>query len=116
MQIVDSHVRVVGYSIPALEGNDTTLSCPSGQVLTGHNGTGTSAMCMQNGNWEPDLREVIKIMLYNSIMFTPGSAKHDSNAIITAAICGPPAPHPNGIIAPYSNTLGGAIVIYLCWT
>ena len=55
MQIVDSQVRVVGYSIPALEGSDITLSCPSGEVLTGHNGT--SAMCMQNGNWEPDIRE-----------------------------------------------------------
>ena len=56
MQIVDSQVEVVGYSNPALEGTDITLSCPSGQVLTGRNST--SATCMWNGKWEPDLEEV----------------------------------------------------------
>ena len=36
--------------------------------------------------------------------------------IIIAATCGPPAPPPNGIIAPYSNTLEGAMVTCVCWT
>ena len=52
MQIVDLQVEIAGYSNPALEGTDITLSCPSGLVLTGSNSTAT---CTGNGKWEPDL-------------------------------------------------------------
>ena len=37
-----------------LEGANVTFTCPPGQVLIGHN----TSMCMGNGEWEPDLREV----------------------------------------------------------
>ena len=48
LQIVDSQVEVVDFHMPALEGTNITLGCPSGRVLTGHNST--SATCMRNGN------------------------------------------------------------------
>ena len=40
--------------IPALEGTNITFSCPLDLVLTGPN----SSTCMENGEWEPDPREV----------------------------------------------------------
>ena len=56
MQIVDSQVKVVGYSSPAIESAVILLSCPPGHKLTGSNST--TSTCMGNGEWEPDLREV----------------------------------------------------------
>ena len=51
---VDSPVLVMGYSDPAREGTAITFSCSPGLVLTGPNTT----TCMDNGQWEPDPREV----------------------------------------------------------
>ena len=45
---------VVGYVDPALEGQTTTFTCSTGQILNGFN----SSTCMGNGEWEPDPREV----------------------------------------------------------
>ena len=48
-------VHVSGYiDGVALEGNIVSFSCSSGLVLTGPN----SSICMRNGEWEPDPREV----------------------------------------------------------
>ena len=44
----------MGYSDPALEGQSITFACPPHQTLNGSN----SSMCMGNGEWEPDPREV----------------------------------------------------------
>ena len=33
-----------------------------------------------------------------------------------AATCDPPISLQNGVIIPYSNTLGGAMVTFVCWT
>ena len=32
------------------------------------------------------------------------------------ANCGPPSPHPNGHIIPYTSTIEGVKVTYVCWT
>ena len=40
------------FPVPA--GVNITLSCPLGQVLIGS----TTVECMENGEWEPDPREV----------------------------------------------------------
>ena len=51
----DSPVRVVtGYSDPALEGTTVMFSCPTGLTLTGS----SMSTCMEDGEWEPDLREI----------------------------------------------------------
>ena len=38
------------YEAPALSGRSIKFSCPSGMALTGPN----VAICMENGEWEPD--------------------------------------------------------------
>ena len=45
---------VMGYEDPALEGENITFTCPTGAILAGPN----SATCAQNGEWEPDPREM----------------------------------------------------------
>ena len=47
-------VTVIGYRDPAVEGTNVTFSCSPGLVLTGPSTT----TCMDNGQWEPDPREV----------------------------------------------------------
>ena len=50
----DSPVRVVtGYRDPALEGTMVMFSCPTGLILSGS----SSSTCMENGEWEPDIKE-----------------------------------------------------------
>ena len=49
--VTDDFVRITGYHNPALEGAVLTFSCPPEKILTGPNIT----MCMENGEWEPDL-------------------------------------------------------------
>ena len=50
----DSLIYTNGYHYPALEGTNVTFSCPAEQVLTGPD----SSSCMENGEWEPDPRDV----------------------------------------------------------
>ena len=54
MALVNNNIRIVGYNDRALEGDHITFTCPSGLVLNGSN----SSMCVGNGEWEPDPREV----------------------------------------------------------
>ena len=42
---------------PALEGTILTFDCPPGMQLIGSNIT--TVTCMENGEWEPDPRELI---------------------------------------------------------
>jgi hypothetical protein len=54
-QDVDSNsVIIEDYMDPALEGTVLSFGCPHQYVLIGPNTT----MCMGNGEWEPDPREV----------------------------------------------------------
>ena len=46
---------MISYSRPAIEGTIATFSCPAELVLTGPNTT----TCMENGEWEPDLKETM---------------------------------------------------------
>ena len=50
----DKSPNVLGFNEPALEQTIVTFSCPPGLVLTGLNST----ICMGDGEWEPDPREV----------------------------------------------------------
>ena len=48
-------VTVNGYKNPALGGLEVTFTCPRhGMMLIGPNST----TCMENGEWEPDPRNV----------------------------------------------------------
>ena len=47
-------IIVVGYEDPALKGENITFTCPTGAIISGPN----SSMCMESGEWEPDLREL----------------------------------------------------------
>jgi hypothetical protein len=49
------NIRVIGYSDPALEGSSVTLECISPHLV--HMGPNITT-CMENGEWEPDPREV----------------------------------------------------------
>jgi hypothetical protein len=52
---VDNDAIVIeGYMDPALEGTVVSFDCSPQNVLIGPNTT----MCMGNGEWEPDPREV----------------------------------------------------------
>jgi hypothetical protein len=53
-RIDNTAVDIMGYMDPAVEGSNVTISCSSGYVLNGAN----TAICMRNGNWEPDPRQV----------------------------------------------------------
>ena len=55
MALVNNNVRVIGYEDPALEGESITFTCQSGSLLIGPN----SSICAENGEWEPDPREVV---------------------------------------------------------
>ena len=52
--MINSPVRVTEYRDPALEGTTVMFSCPTGLTLTGS----SSSTCMEDGEWEPDLREI----------------------------------------------------------
>ena len=51
---IDEALRVIGYEAPMLEGSSIILDCFPGYALIGSN----SATCMENGEWEPDPRDV----------------------------------------------------------
>ena len=53
--LVGESVVISDYVEPLLSGKTITFTCPPGMELTGHNTT----TCMENGEWEPDPREVI---------------------------------------------------------
>ena len=55
LKIIQTGVIIVGYEDPALERENITFSCLSGAILSGPN----PSMCMRNGEWEPDPREVV---------------------------------------------------------
>jgi hypothetical protein len=52
---VHDNIRAIGYSDPALEGSSVTLECSSPNLV--HMGPNITT-CMENGEWEPDPREV----------------------------------------------------------
>ena len=50
-----SDLRIVGPNGIPVEGSTVSFSCPQGLELVGP----ISAICSQNGEWEPDLEGVI---------------------------------------------------------
>ena len=52
--LIHNDVIVVGYEDPTLEEENITFTCPTGAILTGPN----SSTCVENGEWEPDPREL----------------------------------------------------------
>ena len=51
---VNDRVRVLDFMEPALEEGNVTFGCLSGPILSGPH----TSMCLRNGIWEPDPREV----------------------------------------------------------
>ena len=49
-----TNALAVDYEDPALEGQNITFTCASSLTLSGPN----ISTCMENGEWEPDPREV----------------------------------------------------------
>ena len=49
-----TNALALDYVDPALEGQNITFACPTGQTLNGSN----SSTCMGNGEWKPDPGEV----------------------------------------------------------
>ena len=50
----NSNIQAIGNSLPALEGDNVTFSCPFGLQINGSN----VSICVENGKWEPNPREV----------------------------------------------------------
>ena len=48
------NIEIMNYVAPAMEGTTVIFKCPSQYDLIGPNTT----VCMENGEWEPDPREV----------------------------------------------------------
>ena len=46
---------IMDYKDPSVEGSTIKFSCPPGFALTGP----STAVCTQNGDWEPDPREAM---------------------------------------------------------
>ena len=92
---------------PAIEGANVTFSCPPGRILTGPN----VATCMRNGEWEPDLQELkcLGELGYNHCTIL------NTCLISYIARCNPPSPPSIGQLLPYTSTLEGATVMYVCW-
>ena len=52
---IEEAITVISQNVfPVMEGANVTFSCPPGQVLIGSN----IVECMENGEWEPDPKEV----------------------------------------------------------
>ena len=105
-----SSVRVKGSTNPALEDITLTFLCPPGLTLG-------------NGEWEPDPREAVgigKSLVYghvSALYMHDNIISHIAHIISIAPVpnCDrPPSPPTNGHILPYTNTLEGATVTYLC--
>ena len=84
-----------------------TFACPSTHILVGPNTT----TCMGNGEWEPDPRLVECIgeqTMHISIV------SYLCHRTIYTANCGPVPSSANGYVLPYTNTLEGASVMFMC--
>ena len=53
-QISNNVIELMGHNQPAIVGASATFTCPPTHVLIGPNTT----TCMENGEWEPDPRQV----------------------------------------------------------
>ena len=53
--MIDDSLKVLLDSEPAVVGTNASFSCLPGQKFSGPYNTST---CTENGNWEPDPREV----------------------------------------------------------
>ena len=47
-------IEVIGLRNPAIEGTNISFICPPGMILIGQ----SAAVCMRNGEWEPDPKDV----------------------------------------------------------
>ena len=74
---------VVGYRDPAREGTNLSFSCLSGTMLAGPN----VSTCTEEGQWEPDPREVVCkgeiINIYNINVMTKAGSHHSFMYVAT---------------------------------
>ena len=74
-----TNALALDYVDLALEGQNITFACPTGQTLNGSN----SSTCMGNGEWAPDPREVECI----GGMGTTGVTTSGMSALNVTIIC-----------------------------
>ena len=69
LTLIHSDVIVMGYEDLALEGENITFTCPTGTMLTESN----MSICVENGEWEPDPRDVECSVLATSTTTVPST-------------------------------------------
>jgi hypothetical protein len=75
-----TNALTVGYLDPAIEGQSITVTCAPGQILNGS----SSSTCTENGEWEPDPREV---ECTNGMQTTGATTSGMSELNITIILC-----------------------------
>ena len=73
----NSSLITTGPTNPVLYGSSVNFTCASGYELSGP----TTATCMSDGNWEPDIGNVKCIELPGNILY------QQSNKIILCHVC-----------------------------
>ena len=68
----------MGYEDPSLEEENITFTCPTGAIPTGPN----TSTCVENGEWESDLREVKCSILVTSSTIIPSRTLYATNPLI----------------------------------
>ena len=69
LTLIHSDVIVMGYEDPALEGENITFTYPTGAMLTGSK----MSICVENGEWEQDPRDVECSVLLTSTTTVPST-------------------------------------------
>ena len=76
-KLIHNDVIIVGYEDPALEGENITFTCPTGAILTGPN----TSTCVENGEWEPDPREVECSVLVTASTTVPSTTLYATKSM-----------------------------------
>ena len=73
-RVSNGSIILMDYFGPAMEGTTVTFQCQCPElVLTGPN----TSTCMENGEWEPDPREVECKGIPDSMHYTYSGNKHE---------------------------------------
>ena len=79
LTLIHSDVIVVGYEDPSLEGENITFTCPTGAIPTGPN----TSTCVENGEWEPDPRDMECSVLVTSSTTIPSIVPATASCVST---------------------------------
>ena len=107
LPMIDESVRASLETDPPLMETNATFSCLPGLVFRGP----YMSTCMENGEWEPDPRKAECLGKHTSIITECACALcFDLHSVD----CNPPSLPSNGIIYPYTSTIEGAVVNFVC--